>query len=99
MAHGLRAVQTKEIRERRTSMQNMVNKQQVRRAVVQTVLDYHVGNERDPAKWNVLLERSFWMKQPVTPFRSFQRSEIDRVSVIEGDTFVVDDVSTKIGLC
>ena len=80
MAHGLRAVQTKEIRERRLSMENMMNKQKVRRAVVQTVLDYHSGNEKDPTKWNVLLESSFWMKQPVTPFRSFRRSENDRVS-------------------
>ncbi len=80
MAHGLRAVQTKEIRERRLSMENMMNIQKVRRAVVQTVLDYHSGNEKDPAKWNVLLESSFWMKQPVTPFRSFRRSENDRVS-------------------
>lgn len=80
MAQGLRAVQTKEIRERRLSMENMMNIQKVRRAVVQTALDYHAGNEKDPRKWNVLLENSFWMKQPVTPFRSFRRSEIDRVS-------------------
>jgi len=95
MAHGLRAVQTKEIRERRTSMQNMVNIQQVRRAVVQTVLDYHVGNERDPAKWNVLLERSFWMKQPVTPFRSFQRSEIDRdCRIVRGTNAMICDAAS-----
>lgn len=80
MAQGLRAVQTKEIRERRLSMENMMNIQKVRRAVVQTALDYHAGNEKDARKWNVLLENSFWMKQPVTPFRSFRRSEIDRVS-------------------
>ena len=90
MAHGLRAVQTKEIRERRISMQNMMNTQKVRRAVVQTVLDYHAGNERDPTKWNVLLESTFWMKEPVTPFRSFRKSEIDRVS------FCFDDTCAKV---
>ncbi len=80
MAQGLRAVQTKEIRERRLSMENMMNIQKVRRAVVQTALDYHANNEKDLTKWNVLLESSFWMKQPVTPFRSYRRSEIERVS-------------------
>lgn len=80
MANGLRAVQTKEIRERRISMQNIMNTQKVRRSVVQTFLDYHSGNERDPAKWNVLVETSFFMKCPVTPFRSIRASEVDGVS-------------------
>ena len=78
--HGLRLVQTRENRERRLSMQNIMNIQKVRRTVVQTVLDYHSSNEKDPRKWDVLLESSFWMKEPVTPFRSFRRSEVDRVS-------------------
>ena len=90
MAHGLRAVQTKEIRERRLSMQNMMNVQKIRRAVVQTAFDYHTSNERDPAKWNVLLESSFWMKSPLTPFRSFRRSEIDRVSSNKGNLCCCD---------
>jgi hypothetical protein len=95
MAHGLRAVQTKEIRERRLSMQNMMNVQKVRRAVVQTVLDYHAGNQKDITKWNVLLESSFWMKQPVTPFRSFRRSEIDKVSESEEETLLYIITSPK----
>ena len=58
MAHGLRAVQTKEIRERRVSMQKLLNIQKVRRAVVQTVLGYHANYEKDLSKWDVLLESS-----------------------------------------
>eukprot|EP00536_Pseudo-nitzschia_multiseries_P016975 jgi/Psemu1/292789/fgenesh1_pg.1318_\ len=98
MAHGLRAVQTKEIRERRMSMQNMMNIQKVRRAVVQTVLDYHSGNERDPSKWNVLLENSFWMKSPVTPFRCFRRSEVDGDSrIVRGvDGMICDAASVAV---
>ena len=79
-ANGLRAVQTKEIRERRVSMQYLLNIQKVRRSVVQTVLNYHASYEKDTMKWKMLLEDSFWMKEPVTPFRSFRRSEVDRVS-------------------
>jgi hypothetical protein len=79
MAQGLRAVQTEEIRRRRVSMQKMLEIQKVRRSVIQTVLHYHAVNERDPDKWNALLEESFWLKQPVTPFRSFRRSGVERV--------------------
>jgi len=98
MAQGLRAVQTKEIRERRISMQNMMNTQKVRRAVVQTVLDYHAGNERDPTKWNAILENTFWMKQPVTPFRSFKRAEIDRdFRIVRGiDAMICDAASIAV---
>ncbi|KAL3927746.1 MAG: hypothetical protein SGARI_005243 [Bacillariaceae sp.] len=80
MATGLRSMQTAEIRQRRISMQQMLDKQATRRAVVQKFLQYHVTCETDPMKWNVLLEDSFWLKEPVTPFRSFRRSEVDRVS-------------------
>jgi hypothetical protein len=81
MADGLRSVQTEEIRQRRISMQKLLEVQKVRRAVVQTALQYHATNQQDPVKWNVLLEDSFWLKQPVTPFRSFRRSEVERVSL------------------
>lgn len=80
MAHGLRAVQTEETRQRRISMQKLLEIQKLRRAIVQSVLQYHASYEQDPAKWSVLLEESFWLKQPVTPFRSFRRSEVDGVS-------------------
>jgi hypothetical protein len=80
MAQGIRAVQTEEIRERRISMQKLLEIQKLRRTVVKSVLQYHASNEQEPAKWSVLLEESFWLKQPVTPFRSFRRSEIDGVS-------------------
>jgi hypothetical protein len=80
MATGLRSMQTAEICQRRISMQKMLDVQAVRRAVVQSFLQYHANYEQDPQKWNLLLEESFWLKEPVTPFRSFRRSEIDRVS-------------------
>jgi len=95
MAHGLRAVQTKEIRDRRSSMQNIMSIQKVRRAVVQTVLDYHAGNEKDPSKWNVLFENTFWMKEPVTPFRSFRRAEMDRdCRIVRGTDAMICDAAS-----
>jgi len=98
MAQGLRAVQTKEIRDRRQSMQNIMNVQKVRRAVVQTALDYHSKNEKDPSKWNVVLESSFWMKEPITPFRSFRSSEIDRdCRIVRGvDAMICDAASIAV---
>ena len=80
MASGLRAVQTEEIRQRRISMQKMMEVQRVRRSVVHTFLNYHSNYESDPAKWNILVEDNFTLKQPITPYRSFRRSEVDRVS-------------------
>jgi len=94
-ANGLRAVQTKEIRERRVSMQYLLNIQKVRRSVVQTVLNYHASYEKDTMKWKMLLEDSFWMKEPVTPFRSFRRSEVDRdCRIVRGIDAVICDAAS-----
>jgi len=98
MAHGLRSVQTNEIRERRVSMQNSLNIQKIRRSVVQTVLNYHASYEKDTMKWKVLLEDYFWMKEPVTPFRSFRRSEVDRdCRIVRGiDAMMCDAASMAV---
>jgi hypothetical protein len=87
MAQGLRAVQTEEIRQRRVSMQKLMDIQKVRRSVIQTVLHYHATYERNLDKWSTMLEDSFWLKQPVTPFRSFRRSEVERVCVFSVASF------------
>mmetsp|Transcript_16194 Transcript_16194/g.30052 ORF Transcript_16194/g.30052 Transcript_16194/m.30052 type:complete len:493 (-) Transcript_16194:110-1588(-) len=95
MAQGLRAVQTEEIRQRRISMQKLVDSQKIRRSVVRTVLQYHAQNEKDTAKWDALVEDSFWMKQPVTPFRSFRKSEVERdCRVIRGANAIVCDAAS-----
>jgi hypothetical protein len=81
MADGLREVQTEEIRHRRLAVEKMSDIQKTQRTVVQTVLKYHTCFESDPQKWATLLEDSFWFKQPVTPFRSFRRSEVEKVRI------------------
>ena len=80
MAEGLRAIQTEEIRQRRMAVQKMMGVQKNRKTIIQTVLTYHSCYESDPLKWGALIEDSFSLKQPVTPFRSFRRSEVDKVS-------------------
>lgn len=78
MAEGLRAIQTEEIRQRRMAVQKMMGLQKARRTMIQTVLTYHSCYESDPIKWAAIIEETFWLKQPVTPFRSFRRSEVDK---------------------
>lgn len=80
MADGLREIQTTEIRQRRMAVQKMMDVKKSRRTLVQTVLAFHATYESDPDKWRAVVEESFWFKQPVTPFRSFRRSEVEKVS-------------------
>ena len=80
MVEKLRAIQTEEVRQRRMAMQKMGEVQRNRRSVIHTVLKFHSEYETKVENWENVVERSFWLKQPVTPYRSFQRSEVDGVS-------------------
>jgi hypothetical protein len=86
LVEGLHAERTEEVRQRRVAIQHLAEMQNVRRNVVRTFLRYHANFENDPRKWETLLEDSFWLKQPVTPYRSFRRTEIEQVSEITGKT-------------
>jgi hypothetical protein len=83
MADGLRAIQAEEILKRRRAVQKRMDDQKVRRVMIQTALSYHSSYESDPLKWAAIVEESFWFKQPVTPFRSFRRSEVEKVSTFD----------------
>jgi hypothetical protein len=83
MADGLRAIQAEEILKRRRAVQKRMGDQKVRRVMIQTALAYHSSYESDPLKWAAIVEESFWFKQPVTPFRSFRRSEVEKVSTFD----------------
>ena len=65
-------------------MQHLAEVQGVRRAVIKSFLQFHADCESDERKWFTLLEDEFYLKQPVTPYRSFRRIEFesarDRVS-------------------
>ena len=80
LVEGLHAERTEEARKRRVAVQHLADVQGVRRAVVRSFLKFHSSYESDPRKWMTILEDNFWFKQPVTPYRSFPRAEIEQVS-------------------
>ena len=80
LVEGLHAERTEEVRQRRVAIQHLAEMQNVRRGVVRTFLRFHSGFETDSRKWDTILEDNFWLKQPVTPYRSFRRTEIEQVS-------------------
>jgi hypothetical protein len=82
LVEGLHAERTEEVRKRRVAVQHLAEKQNVRRAVVRSFLRFHSNFEGDPRKWMTILEDNFWLKQPVTPYRSFRRVEIEQVRVL-----------------
>lgn len=83
LVEGLHAERTEEVRQRRVAIQHLAEMQNVRRGVVRTFLRFHSGFETDSRKWETILEDNFWFKQPVTPYRSFRRTEIEQVSQMQ----------------
>jgi hypothetical protein len=80
LVENLHAERTNEVRQRRVAVERLAEQQTVRRGAVRTFLRYHSDYEKDQRKWLTVLEDNFWLKQPVTPFRSFRRAEIEKVS-------------------
>jgi len=78
LVEGLHAERTEEVRKRRVAIQHLSEVQGVRRAVVRSFLRFHSNYESDPRKWMTLMEDDFWLKQPVTPYRSFRRVEVEQ---------------------
>lgn len=83
LVDGLHAERSEDTRKRRAAVQALAGIQEARRKVIHIFLGYHARYEGDVEKWREILEEDFWMKQPVTPFRSFRRCEIDKVSVFD----------------
>lgn len=79
LVEGLHAERTEEVRQRRVAIQHLAEVQTVRRKVVRSFLQLHSSFTADERKWSTVLEEDFWLKQPVTPYRSFRRAEIEKV--------------------
>jgi hypothetical protein len=81
LVEGLHAERTEEVRQRRVAIQHLAEMQNVRRAVIRSFLRLHTNpeGEGDRRRWSTILEDTFWLKQPVTPYRCFRRSEIENV--------------------
>jgi len=78
LVEGLHAERSEEVRARRVAVQHLAEKQTVRRGVVRSFLKFHSEYETEERKWKTILEDDFWLKQPVTPYRSFRRAEIEK---------------------
>ena len=77
---GLHAERNEDARIRRVAVRRLAEIQDLRRRVVRTFLRNHaVYGCSDRTGWATILEENFSMKQPVTPYRSFRRSEIQKV--------------------
>lgn len=79
LVEGLHAERIEEVRQRRVAIQHMAEVQNVRRNVVRDFLQFLSKYETDERKWKTLAEDNFCLKQPVTPYRSFRRCEIEKV--------------------
>ena len=79
LVEGLHSQRTEDMRQRRVAIQHLSEVQSVRRNVVRSFLNYFSSYERDERKWVTIMEDSFWLKEPVTPYRSFRRAEIEKV--------------------
>jgi len=98
LVEGLHAERTEEVRKRRVAVQHLAEVQGVRRAVVRSFLRSHSNFESDSRKWMTLLEDDFWLKQPVTPYRSFRRAEVQHECRISRgvDAMVADAASVAV---
>mmetsp|Transcript_9195 Transcript_9195/g.10725 ORF Transcript_9195/g.10725 Transcript_9195/m.10725 type:complete len:971 (+) Transcript_9195:158-3070(+) len=95
LVEGLHAERTEEVRQRRVVIQHLAETQDVRRNVVRSFLCFHSSYETDARKWQQLLEDGFWLKQPVTPYRCFRRSEIKNESrITRGVEGMIADASS-----
>jgi len=91
LVEGLHAERTEEVRQRRVAIQHLAEMQKVRRNVVRQFLESHCNYETDRRKWSTMLEDNFWLQQPITPYRSFQSNEIEKVRC----TYLYDGAVTK----
>ena len=77
LVDGLHAERSEEARKRRVAVQHLAEVQNIRRKVISKFLHFHARYECDARKWDTILENGFFLKQPLTPFRSFPRAEIE----------------------
>ncbi|CAJ1919445.1 unnamed protein product [Cylindrotheca closterium] len=98
LVEGMQAERTEEVRQRRVAIQRLADMQNVRRQVIHNFLRFLCNSERDKRKWSTILEDDFWLKQPVTPYRCFRRSEIEKESRISRglDAIVADAASVAV---
>jgi len=69
--------------------------QMIRKNVVRLLLSYRSTNMRDREKWAVILDESFQLTLPITPYRSFPKHNIVNSShVVTGIDAVIADTAS-----
>jgi hypothetical protein len=68
-------------RERRAALQAMADRFLVRKQVVQMMLLFRGEGESNFDRWRTLLDESFVMHLPITPYRSFSPSEVSKKKI------------------
>ena len=79
LVDGLHAERSSDTKKRREAVRALAEVQEKRRKMILNFLKMHARYEEQMEVWRDVLEEGFWMKMPVTPFRSFRRWEIDKV--------------------
>lgn len=63
-------------RERKISLSRLAEQTVLRKKVLQTLFSFRSTGEINPTKWQNILEESFVLVMPITPYRSFPPSEV-----------------------
>jgi hypothetical protein len=79
LVESIHSDRSEEIRQRCAAVQQTADRYSTRRDAVLTFLKYHSSYETNQSKWMAIIEETFLLKQPVTPFRSFRGAEIEKV--------------------
>ena len=95
MVDDLTAQRFAEEAEQRSIGMRILETQTIRKNVVRLLLSYRSTNMRDRDKWAVILDESFQMTLPITPYRSFPKHNIVNSShVVTGIDAVIADTAS-----
>ncbi|CAM9399942.1 unnamed protein product, partial [Phaeothamnion confervicola] len=76
LVQELSATKEREDSERRLCDTRSAETRELRKQVVQLFFHYRCVGERDRARWAVIVDETVTLTLPITPYRSFRRSEI-----------------------
>jgi hypothetical protein len=79
---GLHTERSEDHKKRRLAVAALAEVQEGRRKCIRMFLRMHAGYCGEESRWRGICEEEFWIKCPVTPYRSFRRCEIEKVSDI-----------------
>jgi len=76
LVEHLHMERTEEARKRRVAASTLAELTRMRKGVVLKFLELHSNATTDPNQFMTILEPTCWFRQPITPYRWFNRAEI-----------------------